>query len=686
MFRFLFVVFFFIAHFAFSQQKYVWAKGMGSGQDDFGNAIAVDLSGNVYTTGRFNSGADFDPDTTTVYNLSTSGSIDIFISKLDINGKFVWAKKVGGTSLDEGYGLKLDHDGNVYVTGYFRGTADFDPGPGVHNITASASASAGPDFFVLKLDANGDFVWAKSFGISGWDVGQALTIDTAGNVLITGYYRGVVDFDPGVGIYTLPGSSSNDCIYVLKLDTNGDFIWAKSMHGNDHASALNIACDNQENIYLTGSFSGNIDFNPDTLGAYFLSSSGAKDVFVCKLNQSGNFIWARKMGGSGDDFGTSIAFDSFNNVYTTGNFRGGNADFNPGGGINYLNAQGQNDVFIVKLDSAGMFVWAKQFGGVGYDLGTSIHLDEDDNIYTFGHFWNTVDFDPGTGIDTLSALGGNPEDIFIQKLDNNGDYVWAKRIGDLSNDKCRAATIGPNANLYLTGEFKSTVDFDPDSGVSNLTSKNGSADIFVLKLSCNSFKTMSVSSCDSYVSPSGNYTWYSSNTYLDSLPNFDGCDSLITINLTIDTIDLSINQFGNQLVSNQNGATYQWIDCNNGNVAIVGDTNQTFSPIIDGDYSVIVSLNGCVDTSNCVNVIITGQNELKSVTNHFIYPNPTASQLTIETKLAIKEVVIIDIAGKIIKSIVPKANKIDVSNLSNGIYFIKVVGEEQTIIQKFVKD
>lgn len=679
---FLFLIFLNIST-TFSQQKFVWAKAMGSGQDDFGNAIAVDLSGNIYTTGRFNSTADFDPDTT-VYNLTSTGSIDIFISKLDINGNFVWAKKIGGTNLDEGYGLKLDHNGNIYVTGYFRNTADFDPGSGVYNLTASASASAGPDFFVLKLDANGDFVWAKSFGVSGWDVGQSLTVDAMGNVIITGYYRGVVDFDPGVGIYTLPGNSSNDCIFVLKLDTNGDFIWAKSMHGNNHASALSIACDKQENIYLTGSFSGNIDFNPDTSGAYFLTSGGAKDVFLCKLTQNGNFIWTKKMGGSGDDFGTSIAFDSFNNVYTTGNFRGGNADFNPGGGINYLNAQGQNDVFILKLDSGGIFVWAKQFGGVGYDFGTSIQIDEDDNIYTFGHFWNTVDFDPGTGVDTLSALGGNPEDIFIQKLNNNGDYVWAKRIGDLSNDKCRAATIGPNANLYLTGEFKTTVDFDPDTGITNLTAKGGT-DIFVLKLSCNSYKTMSISACDSYVSPSGNYTWYSSNTYLDSLPNFDGCDSLITINLTIDTVDLSINEVGNQLVSNQTGASYQWIDCNNGNSPFVGDTNQTFSPSVDGDYAVILSLNGCTDTSVCINVIITGQNEIKSVTNGFIYPNPTASQLTIDTKLAIKEMVVIDITGKIIRSIIPKTNKINVSDLSNGIYFLKVIGVEQTIIQKFVK-
>src|SRR5262249_36288313 len=159
-------------------------------------SIAVDASGNVYTTGYFTGTADFDPDAG-VFNLTAAGSFDIFVSKLSASGNFVWAKVMGGGSDDLGQSISVDASGNVCTTGYFTGTADFDPGAGVFNLTAAGYY----DIFVSKLDASGNFAWAKAIGGTGGDEGYSIAIDSSGNVYTTGAFGGTVDFDPNAGVF-----------------------------------------------------------------------------------------------------------------------------------------------------------------------------------------------------------------------------------------------------------------------------------------------------------------------------------------------------------------------------------------------------------------------------------------------------------------------------------------------------
>ena len=449
---------------------FTWAKQMGTGAYPYREAIDLDISGNVYTAGTFQGTPDFDPGVG-VFGLTSAGSEDAFISKLDASGNFVWAKRIGGTGMDRGFCITVDASG-VYTTGFFSGTVDFDPGVGVFNMIAGAAG----DIFISKLDASGNFVWAKRITGNSPNAPWGIALDGSSNVYITGDFINTVDFDPGVGTFNMNAGASNDA-FICKLDVAGNFVWAKQFSGAAISQGISITVD-AGNVYTTGRFSGGTtDFDPGG-GVFNLTPVGVYDIFVSKLDLSGNFVWAKQMGGTGDDYGNSITVDGSGNVYTTGKFNSAPGDFDPGVGIFNMSTLGSWDMWISKLDASGNFVWAKQTGGVGADEGFSIAIDGTGNVYTTGVFQSgPVDFDPGVGIFNMSGLGGN--DAFISKLDASGNFVWAGQLSGTSSEIGYGITIDPTNNLYVAGSFGATVDFDAGAGVFNMTTPGG--DVFVTK-------------------------------------------------------------------------------------------------------------------------------------------------------------------------------------------------------------
>ncbi|HLG33517.1 MAG TPA: hypothetical protein VI757_01445, partial [Bacteroidia bacterium] len=314
---------FLILHSALFAQSpnWQWAKGIGGTGGDFGGAIAIDASGNVYTTGSFNGTVDFDPGAG-IFNLTGGGT---FISKLDSTGNFIWAKAIVGTTNYYGGSIAIDPagSGNVYTTGDFVGTADFDPGAGIFNLTAAG----GRDFFISKLDSSGNFVWAKAMGGTSDDGGHSIAIDPSGSgtVYTTGIFEGTADFDPGAGVFNLTSAGWRD-IFISKLDSSGNFVWAKAMGGTGDNQGRSIAIDpaGSGDVYTTGFFYGTADFDPGA-GTFNLTSAAASaDIFISKLDSSGNFVWAKQIGGTGSSGGASysIAIDASGYVYTSGGFLG----------------------------------------------------------------------------------------------------------------------------------------------------------------------------------------------------------------------------------------------------------------------------------------------------------------------------------------------------------------------------
>jgi len=454
-------------------QGFNWVKELGGGSGGvFPASIAVDASGNVYTVGGFQGTEDFNPGLG-VNNLTAIGNSDVYISKIDAFGNFVWIKQIGGALIENALSIKLDLVGNLYVSGGYQGTVDFNPNAGIYNIT-----SVGPrDAFVVKLDVLGNFIWAKSMGgISAYTEPITIAVDAAGNVYTSGHYDDIVDFDPGVTTYYLTPVLTED-IFVSKLDQNGNFVWAKSMGGPGADYGYSMTLDNFGNVFTTGFFQVTADFDPGT-GTYTLAAGGNSDIFVSKLDPAGNFVWARKMGGSGhDEIGLDIKIDLIGNVYTAGRFLTV-ADFDPGPSTFNLTSGGGDDVFISKLDQNGNFVWAKRIGGIGTQRPSSMALDGFNNVYITGYFFNTVDCDPGPGVYNFSAIN---TDFFLTKLDPSGTFMLASKFGTVSPNYSTRMTIDANDNVYIIGKNAGTVDFDPGIGVYNHTA-SGYSPTYILKL------------------------------------------------------------------------------------------------------------------------------------------------------------------------------------------------------------
>jgi hypothetical protein len=680
-----------------------WVKGIGDGGFLQVEDFTFDDSGYVYIIGQFENTNDFDPGSGVFEMTATGSSEDVFLAKFDGFGNFKWAKQFTGNSNEKGYGIVVDAAGNLYACGSFGSTVDFDP-----STNAFSLVNNGVDGFVCKLSSDGSFIWVKQITGTNTEYASAITKDLNQDIYLTGITYGATDFDPGPSVINLDYGGFQD-VFVLKIDTAGTYIWARALIGPNTQWVRDIATDKFGNVFTTGHFRGDADFDPG-LGVYNLSTSGIPDadIFVWKLEGTGDFGWAKHMSGpdSGDD-GRSIVTDTSGNIYTTG-FITSATDFDPGTDTFALVPLGQ-DAFILKLDPMGDFLWAKLIGGNGDDIGGAITTDLLGNSYTSGGFSDTVDFDPG--IDTVVLISQGLGNAFMLKLDPMGVYDYAAQFASQVSSGAGDIFVDSVSNIYIAGSFNGQTDFDIGYDTMFLTSIGADANIYLSKIVqctglpsyssiaivvCNDYTspsgqyvftssgiyqdtllnasgcdsiitinlTLNSSSsflspfvCDEFISPSGNYVWTVNGTYYDTIPNLAGCDSLITINLTIlnsfsyvdtivcqsyeapsslftwdstgiymDTIPntagcdsiITINlivepssgTLNTYVVQNLNlleadliGASYQWLDCSNFLTPILGENSFQFVANTVGNYAVEISLDGCIDTSFCVNIL-----------------------------------------------------------------------------------
>ena len=534
------IVLLFTVHLALAQQPvFQWVKGFQVANINNyttynnGRTVGVDAQGNVYSAGLFEHTIDMDPGPGV--SLMTGGGrseYGIYISKLDANGNFVWGKQIPVLVEWASIELKVDRDGNVYLASCFAEPADMDPGPGVFMMKPIGAKDA----FVVKIDTNGNLVWAKQFGGPGDTVPEssAIALDKDNNVIVCGLFNNTVDFDPGPGTYNLK-SSAHLQSFIVKLTNNGDLIWALQFGNGAEvyagSSIGDVKCDSKGNICLVGDFQRTADFDPGP-GVFSMTSSpgSTDDSYIAKLDGNGNFMWAEQLANPTNyynDFihSAAIDVDRSDNIVITGSCIG-TRDFDPGPGVYTLPGAGSFDSYVLKLNERGGFIWARRIGGKDQDTGNDVAVDGDDNIYVLGEYANGTDLDPGPGIFTIQ-FGQYGEDALI-KLNPDGEFTSAATC----NAMLRRMDVDAAKNLYITGAFGGVVDFDP--GPNEYMYTGGGETPYVWKLGPCAHPTRSVldvSACDSYTM--NNARFDSTGVYTQVIPNSFNCDSVITLRLTI---------------------------------------------------------------------------------------------------------------------------------------------------------
>lgn len=720
--------------------NFEWAKAIQGSEHKVTRDIKLDSNGNIIIVGYFSNVMDCDTDIP-VNNISSNGLSDVFIAKYSHDGTLIWCKAFGGSNEDYAFEFDLDLSNNIYVTGYFTGTVDFDPSSG-NNIINSIG---GRNTFVCKFDQNGNYIWAKSFNNSV-NESISITCDANGNSYITGNFIGTVDFDPSNNVSNATAQGIFLDSYIVKLDAQGNLVWHKTITGQDDENSYGIDLDVNGNIFVTGIFYGTADFDPGVNTYNLVGNSQNSDFFILKLDQNGNFMWAKSYGDALTDVGFKISTDLNGNLYCTGWFYG-TVNFDPGQSNFSLTAiQSNKNGFVLKLDSAGNFLWANGILGIASVEPFDITIDLNSNVYITGSFTGTADFDASQNTFNLDSDFGY--DLIITKYNTNGAFEFANNVGllqQISNEGAygNAIYVDNSANIFVCGGFGGTIDFDPSNNINSITSVLPNVnDIVIIKhTQCiNTTFNQSLSFCQGDSVNVGNHTYNVTGLYIDTLMNFLGCDSIIYTNLTVFNTFDSLQTFNlcagdsiiidgsyidstsiyiqnvldsngcnstitsyvnigqqinttvvinnNFLASNQLPLTdilYQWVDCNNNFQLISGEMNQTFTPSTNGNYAVIISNGTCQDTSTCYNFVQVGLYDDDSPL--LFYPNPVHDVINISYNMPIKycQIRICNSLGNIVFEGPLTQHEIVVSSFESGFYTIEFISSEVNTFRSFIK-
>jgi len=446
----------------------LWAKQYGGINSDNPRDMVTDTQGNIYMTGVFSKNTKFGD-----FYLTTQVS-STFVTKTDPLGNVLWAKRFNGTSTNSSIGIAIDSLGNIYTTGRFSGTTTFG--------NSTLEAQSDEDIFVVKQDSEGNVLWVSQFTgtqnqifiLSG---ARTITTDTQGYIYTAGYF-GFDNITFGNITLTRPINVARSA-FIVKQDPSGNVLWAKNFEATKSTQVEKITTDAFDNLYITGTFWGTVIFGNTTL----TNSDETNDLFLAKLDSSGEVIWAKHFDIVSSDTpipsfdSYDITVDQIGNIYLVGNFYG---ELQAGSTTLISSSPEIKTPFVIKTNNLGEPLWAKRFTCGAPSLGNGITSDISGNIYITGAFEKNIDFD---GI-TFNSFGSNnpnyPDfpDAFILKMDDLGTVEWAVKYGALRNDSGTAITTDSEGNVLVLGRFELDVNF----GTTWLNSA-GWSDIFLLKLS-----------------------------------------------------------------------------------------------------------------------------------------------------------------------------------------------------------
>jgi len=473
------ITLFLLSFLLFSQN---WMQTGGGAFHDESFDVETDASGNIYTTGYATSATVFGVN----LNVTTNGFSDVYVSKSNSNGGYLWVKTFGGTSADRGLDIALDNSGNIYVTGYFNGTATFD------NITLT-SLNNSQDIFVVKLDNAGNVIWAISEGGPLMDIGYAVEVDNLGNVIITGQFVGTAQIGSNIFNSTIDPNTNLPAfdMFVSKYDANGLNLWSIQGIAKYDDRGLALETDVNNNIYVTGQFSDTLTIAGSTYNNTIYNAG-----MLLKLDPLGNEIWFKRLGA----FQTlvyDVELDSQGDVYITGDFLGNMAIIGSIG-VSFLNGNYTYRIFLIKFDSAGEIIWMEEDDSQSPISSKAVTIDSNDDVYLAGTFKCVfTEYADTLGDGVFNSVGFN--DVFITKYSKTSQRLWMRQYGGPFDDNCSGIAINLIDNPVISGGYTSFfnmpigvnfvpipgVNFFPTNGASCLNSSystlksHGNKDIFI---------------------------------------------------------------------------------------------------------------------------------------------------------------------------------------------------------------
>lgn len=705
---------------------YDWAQKYGMNGIDKLNSICEDVNGNTYAVGAFTNAI-----TINGVQTSSKGSSDLFLIKSNPAGQALLGITIGGIGEDAANSVVYDN-GFIYIGGFFSNTVAFDDASSNGNLTSDG----GKDGFLLKLDTLGAFQWVKKWGGLSDQMITDLSANSIHQIIAVGNFEGNGLLHPD-NSSTITNNIGGKDFFVSTLNPNGNLAWTRSFGsiGNDVVNG--VATSSANEIVLTGSYSGDIIF--DTTNVTPVSAIAAEDLFVLKLASTGHYIWDVTLNNSDAIIGHDVAVRN-NEIALVGSFSG-NISATIGGNHQSISSTGFLDMFFSKINSTtGALVWLKTAGSNSNEEALAVQFDALGDIYAAGYFASTINF--GNSI-TLSSSGFY--DAFAVKYTNAGNCEWAKRFSGTNNEQANDILVDDNFNVYVVGQFTGTVDFNP-SIVSNTLTTDGSQDAFIVKLQkcVASTGVHTVIACDKYrwldgveytsnnntatftlvdanhlgcdsiitlnltikesstgihtVTACQKYTWLNGITYTESNntakhilsgANINGCDSILTLNLTIKPLDRTFTYkvSTGTLIANQENATYQWINCNN-NLPIAGATNREFTPTNSGEFALAVTYNGCADTSDCIVLQDVSVEENEALFS--VFPNPSQGVFQITNSQNISagtQIQVFSNDGKLLiqQNMMQGNAVVDLSAMPSGVYFLKLKSNDRVITKKLIK-
>jgi hypothetical protein len=654
-----------------------WGTFYGGGSSDIGYSCATDASANVYMAGR----------TASSTNMATSGAhqtsygaglYDAFLVKFNASGVRQWGTYYGSGGNDMARSCATDASGNVYMAGETSSTLSIST-PGAHQ----SVKNTGFDAFLVKFNSSGIRQWGTYYGSYDDDYGYSCATDLNENVYMAGYTTSAGGMATTGAHQEI--SDGTDDAFLVKFNSLGVRQWAT--YYGDLSSEQGNSCttDASGNVYLAGTTTANTGTAIATTGSHQDSIGGNTDAFLAKFNSNGVRQWGTYYGSPGGEFGNSCTADASGNVFLAGYGSAYTGTFIATAGAHQPTTGGVNDAFLVKFDANGIRQWGTYYGGSFNDYGYACSSDPFGNVYMSG-------FTASGSASALSTIGahqttngGGASDAFIVKFNSGGVRQYGTYYGGNGDEESWGCAADIYGNFYLAGYAGSIPAVIVTAGA-HQTTFGGSIDGFLVKFSdCTaSTSTLNETACNSYTWPANGATYTNSGTYTETLVNAAGCDSIISLNLTINTVDNTTSLAGATASANAVGATYQWIDCDNGNIPISGATNQSFTPTVNGNYAVLVTQNGCSAVSNCVSITIVDVREIKPFVGINVYPNPSNGLYTISGITANTNLTVLNSLGEVLYSSIAggTTESIDLSSLAKGIYFLKLNNKQNESILK----